>query len=360
MNNPKQHKGHGSLDKGILLIGDGTQIDDSVILDLADDIIIGNNCKICRGVKIFTHDHLFDDGLANELWLKIKTNQVVIEDNVWIGEDSLILHQAETINEGAIIGIGSVVTKPIPAWEIWAGNPAKKVGQRKHKINKTTKKYIIMAAGEETRWGNYLGINKHLVPTETGEVLLNRTVRLLKQFDPYAEIWVIARHEYYEIEGANLFIPVLTPEYFGADRFLSSKEIWEGNWITVFLYGDVYYTEEALYTVSHFNDSDLMFFGRFGSSGFTGKGWGELFGVYVAEGKSEFLLEKLMHLVSIRDGRVVIDINGWELYRAVVGLGVKQHQIKGNYIEIDDFTEDFDYPQDYDNWLKKIKEFKNK
>jgi len=32
--------------------------------------------------------------------------------------------------EGAVAAAGSVVTKPIPAWEIWAGNPAKFMRER--------------------------------------------------------------------------------------------------------------------------------------------------------------------------------------------------------------------------------------
>jgi len=32
--------------------------------------------------------------------------------------------------DGAVIGAGAVVTKDVPAWEIWAGNPAKQIGVR--------------------------------------------------------------------------------------------------------------------------------------------------------------------------------------------------------------------------------------
>ena len=35
-----------------------------------------------------------------------------------------------TIGERAIIGAGSVVTKDIPANEVWAGNPAKFIRKR--------------------------------------------------------------------------------------------------------------------------------------------------------------------------------------------------------------------------------------
>ena len=35
-----------------------------------------------------------------------------------------------TIGNGAVIGAGAVVSKDIPDYEIWGGNPAKKVGER--------------------------------------------------------------------------------------------------------------------------------------------------------------------------------------------------------------------------------------
>ena len=49
---------------------------------------------------------------------------VVIEHNVFIGARCIIL-KGVTIGENSIVGAGSVVTKSIPANEIWAGNPAK-------------------------------------------------------------------------------------------------------------------------------------------------------------------------------------------------------------------------------------------
>ena len=48
----------------------------------------------------------------------------VIEDNVWIAQTPA---SGASAHRGATIGMGSVVTKDVPAGETWAGNPAKKI-----------------------------------------------------------------------------------------------------------------------------------------------------------------------------------------------------------------------------------------
>lgn len=45
---------------------------------------------------------------------------------MWIGAGVTVL-SGITIGVGAVVGAGSVVTHDIPPYEIWAGNPAKKL-----------------------------------------------------------------------------------------------------------------------------------------------------------------------------------------------------------------------------------------
>ncbi|MHB1484066.1 MAG: CatB-related O-acetyltransferase [Saccharofermentanales bacterium] len=52
-----------------------------------------------------------------------------IGNDVWIGNNCLIKSGLE-IGDGAIIGMGSVLTKDVGAYEIWAGNPAKFIRKR--------------------------------------------------------------------------------------------------------------------------------------------------------------------------------------------------------------------------------------
>jgi len=54
---------------------------------------------------------------------------IVIEDDVWIGASVTVL-DGVTIGRGAVIGAGSVVIRPIPAYAVAVGNPARVVRMR--------------------------------------------------------------------------------------------------------------------------------------------------------------------------------------------------------------------------------------
>ena len=58
-----------------------------------------------------------------------KIENVVIEDDVWIGQRVIIL-PGVTIYKGCIIGAGAVVTKSFPPYSIIGGNPAKLIKSR--------------------------------------------------------------------------------------------------------------------------------------------------------------------------------------------------------------------------------------
>ena len=55
--------------------------------------------------------------------------QTEIGNDVWIGTHCMIKSGVK-IADGAIIGMGSVVTKDVGPYEIWAGNPAKLIRKR--------------------------------------------------------------------------------------------------------------------------------------------------------------------------------------------------------------------------------------
>jgi acetyltransferase-like isoleucine patch superfamily enzyme len=53
----------------------------------------------------------------------------MIGRDVWVGCHVVVL-AGVTIGDQAIVGAGAVITKSIPGREIWAGVPARKIGQR--------------------------------------------------------------------------------------------------------------------------------------------------------------------------------------------------------------------------------------
>lgn len=83
-------------------------------------ITIGDGTLIGHNTTIVTLNHDLDPKFRNN----IKPKPVIIGKNLWIGSDCTILPGVE-IEDGAIIGAGSVVTNNIPRNCIAAGNPAK-------------------------------------------------------------------------------------------------------------------------------------------------------------------------------------------------------------------------------------------
>lgn len=103
----------------------------SASLDLTGDIVINEHAGISHHVKIFTHKHKWghSKGLRHKIQKIIPVNLEIGRD-AFIGVSAIILGVSR-IGHGAVVGAGSVLTKDVPDYEIWAGNPAKKIGERK-------------------------------------------------------------------------------------------------------------------------------------------------------------------------------------------------------------------------------------
>ena len=108
--------------KGRVMIYSGVSVDTVA----PDKIYIGKNVTITAGTKILTH--YLDPESKGRIF---RIGEVHIEDDVFIGVNSIICNSI-TIGKGAIIGAGSIVTKDIPPYQIWAGNPAKFIKEKVH------------------------------------------------------------------------------------------------------------------------------------------------------------------------------------------------------------------------------------
>jgi acetyltransferase-like isoleucine patch superfamily enzyme len=97
---------------------------------------IGYKAAIASGAKIISggnrSDGLSMSAVAPREDQVLKSSVVVIDDYAAILVGAIVL-PGVTVSQGGVIGAGSVVTSGtfIPPWEIWAGNPARKIGERK-------------------------------------------------------------------------------------------------------------------------------------------------------------------------------------------------------------------------------------
>lgn len=120
---------HSETVNAKLLISDLVQISNNVSIDYSGGVEIGELSLISQDVQILSHDHGYDPHSAP------KANKLIISKNVWIGLGAIVLPGTKFIGENAIIGAGSVVTKPVKPNAIVAGNPARLIKFRNEIAN---------------------------------------------------------------------------------------------------------------------------------------------------------------------------------------------------------------------------------
>ena len=111
-----------------LTIGDRCGLSNTAIvcfkeIPILEGTFIGGGCSIYDSDF---HQLQPEDRLANHG--EIGCAPIRIGPRAFLGGHSIVL-KGVTIGEGAIIGAGSVVTRDVPPFEIWAGVPAKKIGE---------------------------------------------------------------------------------------------------------------------------------------------------------------------------------------------------------------------------------------
>lgn len=104
-----------------------TFIGENVIFDTnyPEDIVIEERACITVGCILLSHFRETEKK-------RYVRGKIIIKQRAYIGCNTIICKPV-TIGENAVVGAGSVVTKDIPANQVWAGNPAryiKDVGYR--------------------------------------------------------------------------------------------------------------------------------------------------------------------------------------------------------------------------------------
>lgn len=108
---------------GSTLIQEYTKTDDHV--HIAHNCKIGKNCMITASAEL--------------------SGSVSVGHNVWIGPNSSIMNKI-TLGDYSMVGLGSVLTKNIPNFSLFAGSPAKQLGW----MSKTRVKLDLPNESKET------------------------------------------------------------------------------------------------------------------------------------------------------------------------------------------------------------------
>lgn len=111
-------------------VGSGTSIERGNFFMSEGGIAIGRDVLIAPYCKLITHQHTFAELNMPIYDQPMEYRRILIEDGAWLGAGTIVL-PGVSIGKGAVVGAGSVVTQSIPALEIWAGNPARKIRDRK-------------------------------------------------------------------------------------------------------------------------------------------------------------------------------------------------------------------------------------
>jgi len=111
---------------------------------------VGNFCSLSEGVKFsFLGKHnykwvstypfydFYDSwGFEDTLWKngkpdeeKIEAAPIIIENDVWVALN-VVFKEGVVVHDGAVVAMGSLVTKDVPAYALVGGNPARVIKYR--------------------------------------------------------------------------------------------------------------------------------------------------------------------------------------------------------------------------------------
>lgn len=101
-------------------IGSNTAIDRAVMGStlIKKNVKIDNLVHIAHGVEIGENSLIIANAMIG--------GSVVIGKNVWVAPSASVLNQKK-VNDNALIGMGAVVLKDVPASDVVVGNPAKSI-----------------------------------------------------------------------------------------------------------------------------------------------------------------------------------------------------------------------------------------
>ena len=116
---------------GDLVIGADCAINSGTVIYTGNGVRIGEAVAIAANCTLAPTNHAIADRdrLIRDQGFQASRGGIVIEADVWLGAGVVVLDGA-VLRRGAVIGAGSVVRGEIEAYGVYAGSPARKIGER--------------------------------------------------------------------------------------------------------------------------------------------------------------------------------------------------------------------------------------
>lgn len=118
----------GDLGKG-LVMGDHSSIGPYGYVGCSGKITIGSNVMLGPKCSLFAENHVFENTDATIKEQGVKQKGITIEDDCWIGSNTIIL-DGVTIGKGSVIAAGSVVSKDVPAYSVFIQKKPTEIRER--------------------------------------------------------------------------------------------------------------------------------------------------------------------------------------------------------------------------------------
>jgi len=111
-----------------LRCGDGAAIADEVVVYNPADVSLGVHAIVSQQAYLCTATHDYDNSDFPMISAPIS-----LEDFAWVCARASVL-PGVTLREGAVLGLAAVATRDLDAWYVYAGNPAKRVKERRRPL----------------------------------------------------------------------------------------------------------------------------------------------------------------------------------------------------------------------------------
>jgi len=241
---------------------------------------------------------------------------------------------------------------------------------------------VFACGGDASRWVNFLGIPKQLIDAGDGLPLVQRSINQFRSALPGAEVYLLTRQDRNDFESVKgvRFVPRKDHirRRIMEEVLEHTSKLMHSDRDILLVYGDAYFSETAIKRIRKkilLDPVTVALFGRRHQNHLYGNTGGEDFGVYAPRNSWRLILDYHALLKRLYIGNRLYRYGTWEFITLLsalkqAGLPRTSHPSLINndviatlramsevwkhrrfdpdhWVEIDDETEDFDFPCEY-------------